>query len=674
MSNVRDMLRSAAIFVLLLLGGATPALADEKSEMLVHAFVTWVDSSPDWSASVGVVRSSGRDTFAEGLVFARSNGDISTSIEMLRLRDLAEWGDGGFTATGMWLSRAAIVGPHFEYAIPAAKVESVTMPGTMGVTFDPRRLMSFFAQAYSAFADAEFSNLSIPEMTVSSEQVLSDTGASVSTRLAYAGVAVAGLRNGVIERVEAGPVTMHTRAPDGDFELVVESVSSDRTDLGGLAHVFDPAAYVDGQGDGVWTPILSNVAYSGISGAGPGGLTFEMNSLALEELVGRQLGEPSTGLWDQLLDPSVAGDTKADLALDLARTHAAWRLGGVRLSGLGIRMPARSASVSLEDLTASELSSERLDSLALTGLRVDLPELFLRLGSLELAGFSSPDLEALLGFAALESNVDPKMHAEAISKTLAAFPRFSHFGLADLIGGRSEAEAASLESLTLDLDDWNDIFAESTDLRVSGLTVPASLRGAETTRLMHALGYDDIVLGIALSDRWTPQTGTDEATWTITLRNGGELQLSYRLTGVTLEWMVDATAVAGASDDSEKALEAMLKDLRLQRASVSFTDHSLLERAFGYAAEVQELDVDGKSYREQMRAALPFLISAAMPPAITKLLAKPLQQFLSGRQTLIAEINPATPLNMTELFAETDDPLALPERLNMSVRTEAPAQ
>jgi hypothetical protein len=77
---------------------------------------------------------------------------------------------------------------------------------------------------------------------------------------------------------------------------------------------------------------------------------------------------------------------------------------------------------------------------------------------------------------------------------------------------------------------------------------------------------------------------------------------------------------------------------------------------------------------KQMRAAFPFLMSAALPPALSKLLSKPMQGFLAGGQMLVAEIMPAEPLNISEFFAATDDPLALPEVLNLKLRSEAPAQ
>ena len=66
-------------------------------------------------------------------------------------------------------------------------------------------------------------------------------------------------------------------------------------------------------------------------------------------------------------------------------------------------------------------------------------------------------------------------HEAAIRATFAALPRIAHFGLHDLVAGKSQAEAVAMDLFTLDFADWNDIFAEATDIRVAGLAVPVEL-------------------------------------------------------------------------------------------------------------------------------------------------------------------------------------------------------
>jgi hypothetical protein len=78
---------------------------------------------------------------------------------------------------------------------------------------------------------------------------------------------------------------------------------------------------------------------------------------------------------------------------------------------------------------------------------------------------------------------------------------------------------------------------------------------------------------------------------------------------------------------------------------------------------------DGQTYREQMRAALPFIISAAIPVELARRLAPPLQGFMAGGQTLSADIAPPVPLALLDVFAAAADPLTLPDRLHLTLRS-----
>lgn len=666
------MLARAAIAVSMIFGAAAPVIADERSEALVEDFIAWVDSAPDWSASADFIRSSGADTFAEGVVFARAEPNVSISIETLRLRGLIEAEAGGFRAEEIDVGGADIVSDDLRYTIPSTSVANVYVPTVTGFNLDPRRLMTMTAQAYSTLSKAEFSNLQIPEMTSATERSVTQDGDTVAASSVYRNLEMGALKDGAVQDMSAGPFTVHVEGPEGTFDFTVNSATSDRFDIGALAHVFDPAAYRNGRGDRIWRPILSSLTYSDITGTGPEDVVFRLDSVIVEGIDGRQLDKPFTAVWDRMLDLTVPDEEKQGLFLDFAESYQAWRLGTMKLEGLAFEAPRDDVGMTLDSLTMAGVSSDGIDNLDLDDFDVTTPDGILSLGSLKVAGFVSPDLAALLDLAALDGDIDAKTHADLIEKSFAGLPRIDHFGIHDVTVGESRAEAFSLESLTFDFSAWNDLFAESTDMRMTGLDIPPALLGPESAGFLDVLGYDDLVIGLSLSDRWTPETGKDEATWKLSLGGAADFKLFYELSGVTMDWIVRATAAAAESEDSEDALKAMLDELRLERASFSVTDRSLLERAFALAADLQDLDVDGSTYREQMRAALPFLISAAMPPAITRLLAKPLQQFLAGRQTLIAEIEPPAPLNVTEFLEETDDPLELPDRLNMTLRTEEP--
>jgi hypothetical protein len=497
-------------------------------------------------------------------------------------------------------------------------------------------------------------------------------------RIAYRNIAMAGLAGGVLDSMTMGPMEVTGQDATGPaVSFAVESVRSERLDLGAFARILDPSQYRDGKGDGIWRPLLSSAAYSGLSIRGEDDVAIRLDEFAVENLDGRQLEKPATAVWDRLLDPGVAQELKDELAVDALGLFRAWRVGTIRLGGMSVNAPAESTSFSLDGMTISGLSNEGIDSILLKAMRGESPGGFGSLESMELAGLIFPDLDALLQFAALETDVDPARHAEVVGNTFAALPRLAHFGISGLAAGLDSANAVKVGAFTLDFADWNDIFAGATDIRLEGVEVPRSLLqlDAQATEVLDTLGLDRMVVGMSLSDRWSPQAGTDQATWTFSLQDAAEVALSYTLTGLTLDWMNAAIAAAGDSEDSEAALIAMYSDLGLERATLTVTDASLLDRAFALAAAKQNLSVDGAAYREQMRGALPFLLSAALPGELSKLFSKPLQEFLAGGQTLVAEIAPAEPIPLPNLVAAASgDPMKLPTVLGLKLRTEAPAQ
>lgn len=670
----------------LVLAAATPAAADPTSEALIRDFVAWVDSSSQWSASVGAVRSDGSDTIAEGLVFSLQEPRVSISIERLRLADLAARPEGGFTASEIEMTAgnalidiAQPTGPStLEYSIPSAAVWNISMPSLAGVEIDPARLMSSISRFYTLAAEGSFDEISVPEMSSTQRQTPPGATEPMEVKVVYRNNSATDMANGVLNRQEMGPITVSGgTAASPQFELTIEKAEADRVDVGAFARIFDASAYRDGRGDNIWRPVVSRMVYSKMTGRGEGGATFGLDEIAVENVDGRQPEKPFTEMWDRLMDPSVPQDAKTDLALDAATSmFAAWRVGTIRVDGISVEAPKENASFSLDSISMTGWSNAGLDSFLLKNLKGSGPDGFLSLGSLELAGFVAPDLKALVKFAALEKNSDPTLHAAAIRETFAALPRLAHFGLSDISAGKSEADSGSLASFTMDFTDWNEIYAGATDIRLDTLSIPRRLLDLDpqTTEIFDTLGYDTLTLGMSLSDRWDPDTGTDDATWTFALKDAADLEISYSLTGLTIDWLMRATAAAGASEDQNAAIMAIVSELGVASARLSVTDRSLLDRGFGVAAQKQGLTIDGAAYREQMRAALPFIISAAVPTEVAKLVTAPLQAFLGGGQTLLAVMAPPAPITIPDLMAGAADPTALPSLLSLTLTTEPAPQ
>jgi hypothetical protein len=672
------MRASALGFALLLVAAlSTPGLADEQSEALLQSFVHSIDALRDWSASAATIRSEGADTVAANVTFARENPHVSVKLGELRLTDLAGGADGGFTAAAITLAEGQIATEGLDYTVPAATLKDVSAPSVTGVVVDPHHLMTFIAQVYAAAARMEFSSLSIPEMQSVQTQPGMGGDPPITVRVDYRNLASSGLKGGVLASSEIGPISFQTTGPDGEAKFELRSAVAERLDLGALAHVLDPAQYRNRRGDQVWRPLLSKLTYSGLSGAGPKGAGARLDEIAVETVDTRQPERAFTAVWDRILDPSIANSAKSDLALEAVQDmYAAWRVGTLRINGLSAESPDDGASLALASLSVTGLSNQGIDSFILKKLRGKGPGGFAALDSFEFAGLIFPDLQALMRFAALQNEASPEEHANIIRATFSALPRLAHIGLSELAAGVTETAAVTLAGFTLDFRDWNEFYAQGTDLRLDDLEIPHVLMALspEAARMMDELGYDRLTIGAAFTDHWAPGPGTDDATLTVTAKDAADLQLSYSLTGLTTDWILRSISAAGKTGGSEAAAMAVMGDIGLKKATLKVTDRSLLDRGFGFAAKKQGLSVSGAAYREQMRGALPFLLSAAVPAEISKLLSAPLQAFLAGGQSFVAEIAPAAPVPLPEIAAAAQsDPKLLKDRLNVTVRSEPAA-
>jgi hypothetical protein len=669
-----------AVLVALSVAGAAPAAADVRSEAQLGAFIEMLDAAAEWTATSERIRSEGADTIADGVSISRRDPEVMIEIESLRLRDLSEHPEGGgFRASRIEATGIALTSESVAYEIPTATVTDVSMPSFAAVEFDPQQLMTAISQYYSIAARGEVDELVVPELIVLARQVAPGATEPVTSRLVYRNYRMTGFSGGAVEAQEVGPVEGTVSSPgEEEVEIVVDKITVGRTDIGAIARIIDERQYQNGRGDEVWRPVIASVGYSGFSVTAPEGVTFGLTEMAVENIEGRQPAVPFTGDLDRLLDPELSDEAKAEFALEMvSNMYSAWRVGSIRLAGMSVDAPPASTTFSLGNMTLSGLSSDGIESFAIEAFEGTGSGGFAALGSFQLTGLRFPALNDLLKFAALESDAAPAEHAKTVRAAFGALPRLSHLGIHEVSAGQSEAAAVRLDSLTLDFTDWNEIWAGSTDIRLEGLEVPRSLveLNPQASQVMDQLGYDRIVLGMSIEDRWSAGTGTDDAIWRVSMQDAGEIALSYSLVGLTADWIINGTADAVRAADPNAAFMEMLADLAVKSATLKITDRSLLDRGFTVAAKMQGLSVEGPAYREQMRGALPFLLSAAVPAELSKLLSAPLQQFLAGGQTLVAEIAPPQPMPVPELIkAAEGDPLSLPTRLGVTVRSEAPAQ
>jgi hypothetical protein len=682
------MLTRAILLTSALVAVAAPAHADQRSEAMLSGFVTWIDSSPLWAARSGAVRSEGADTILADLVIELEDlPGFSTNIAELRLTGLAAQKGGGFTADSIALTGASATWQmhptrdmstpygHMEFAIPAATMSGVSMPSFAGVAIDMTRVIGSMVDVYALAAQGEFAAFDIPEMSFVVSQTTPGTVGSVESSATYRNFHIGRLADGVIASQTAGPITGTTIQPGApEVSYAIERLESGALDLGAMVRIFDDSQYENGRGDGVWMPVVTDFAYTGITASGEG-FKFNLDSISLDAIEGRQLDEAMMDEIDAIIAEGMTGaaapvDEQRMMQLVLG-FYSAWRVGTFSMDGLDVDASAEGAAFSLGNMTLAGLSADGLDEFSLGSMALSSPEAVASLGRFVVSDVQFPNIRPLLfGEEIAPAGSDPRdAHAYSI---LAAIPRIGHIGLHDAAGGTGPDALVSLDAFTLDFSEWNEVFAGATDLVLEGLSVSRDIPGldAQALQMMDTLGYDELVFGASLTDRWSVDEGRDEAVWTFSLENGADIEVSYELTGVTAEWMIDAVAA-----ETEAVQMKLLSRLGLAGAALRLTDRSLLERGFNAAVMLQGLSVDGPTYREQIRGAIPFMLSTALPETLARMIGEPLQTYVGGGQTLVAEINPAEPISLLTLMNEQGaDPAETAAMLGLTLRTEpAPA-
>ena len=442
----------------------TPVAADEASERMLRDFIAGIDASADWRASA-TFRSERADTIAEKLIIARTNPDVSLNIGRLRVTDLEEGDEGGFTASAIEVENATMTAPTISYAIPLTSVADVSMPSVEAFDFDPRRMMSSIGRFYSIMAEMEFSDFEIPEMRSTQRVEAPDPKMSSTIAGVYRNLVVASLSEGTMSASTAGPMTFSATGSENSFLFEIAKVASSEVDIAAAAHISNPDAYVSGKGDGVWHPIMSSFEYSGITGSGPEGAIFGIDRISVSNFDGRQPEKPFFDVMDKMMDPSIPPEEKANVdPTEILALYAAWRLGGMSIDGLSLEVPSGQTSFEFASMAMGGFSNEGIESFAISKMRGGSADGSGAINSLELRGLQFPDLTAMIG--AGEIGDEPKS-PEQLRTILGASPRLSHFSVRGVSGAQGAEAPFTLGSFTLDFGGWGDLLPASTKIALT---------------------------------------------------------------------------------------------------------------------------------------------------------------------------------------------------------------
>ena len=653
-------MRLAAAAIVASILAAVPAHADERGEAGFRAFLETVESWEGWTASSGAIASEGADTIVSGFTAERSEPPLKVDIERLRLRDLSPRRDAGFSASEAELTGIEMVSDEFAMRVPRLAAKELALPDFSDLVFSPRAFFGFRADLYRELLDASLAELTVPQMTL---EFTTPTGHGSS--IAYSNVVLGPLGDGILESGTAGPIRIASldRA-DGGIDIARAEMAT--ASLSSFAEFF--AENAAGSATSPWRPALGSVRYSGIVATGPDAARIAIDEFALEEIQTRTPAEPLAARLDALL-AGLGGDEAIETVLE---TLDALRVGGIRINGVSQKGSSDDpADIALGAIALTDLSGLGFGTFDLRDFRGTVSGGHAALASMRINGVVFPDFSEGPDVNAFWAEAPVAEREAAIKRLFASFGRFEHFEATGLAMGESEADSIRVGSVAADMTSHVGSIPMTTSVSIDGFAIPSSLLRSQKggAELLALLGEDRVEIDLTLQDTWNPSAGTDTVALQLSLNNAAAMQLAYSYSGITEAWLYAAIArAANAEGEDFDTVLRILQGLTLDSASVRIDDKSLLDRGFAYAAKRQGLTIDGATYRKQMQGALPFLISAALPAELSKLLIEPLQAFLGGGQTLVLRAEPAASLPLSSIAGTAEkNPMDLVPLLNVQV-------
>ena len=659
---------TAALFLLAALPGT--ARAQNPGEDLLRQFLVNIDAGPRWSATASSIHSEGERTVAEGLEFRAEEGERVIQLDRVSFDNLREAADGGFAADAARADAVTIIAETSETSVPTVEAERLSIPDLTGLRFDPDQPFLFLSKLYSAMAEAEIGRLSVP--VLEQQQTIDAAGGIEAEATAnYADLEIDSWSNGVIQRFRVGPLLFQNRTADGPTRVEIASAEARRLDIGTLGHVLDPAKYRNGRGDRVWRSAMDSVLYSGIRITDEDESTVTIAGFGMTDLDLRQPERPFTPLIEQAMaQPDMGDEEEEALARELVPALLqSFRLGDFWLEGFDLKAAPEDASGGLGRFSMTGISAEGIDRIALDGFQVTGPDAVVSLGAFELAGLVFPDIDAVMKAAELGEAEDDDTEAQRELAQLAPslVPKIARMLVEQVSVTAEGIGPITLESYLGEADRYVGAVPTSARASLDGLVIPGSVLNAdpEAAGFFRGLEIDSLALDFEAESEYSEEDGRVRSKVTLAGRDLMSVRMEADLLGLTQSWITRYSAVASAN---EAAAFLLLAELKLGSLVIEVEDESMVDRGFTFAAAQQNRDP--AAFREEIKAALPFLLGFLTDPIFRADVGGALQVFLDGNRSLTLRVQPESPVPLSELMvAAQTAPQTLSTLLGTKVET-----
>jgi hypothetical protein len=636
------------VLVALSLLGATSALAQD-SYRLGLALVAWVhsiDATPDWRARMQglALGEDGHSATIGKLTISAEAGGMDVEVSDITLDGYQARAEGGFTATALGIGGIMIKNAETDIVLSEADLKKVVVPSLAGFSFQRRAPFTSMLPVLSVLAQSSSTDGTIGEIA------LIERFQNVESRISYRDVTYSGVAGGKIESVRAAPLKVESPSPNPLVDMTVSRAESRGIDLDAFLEVYDPARYSAG-GERQWRTAIERTSYGDITLNAPG-MAMRIAGTEIENFSVRQPPEAFAPLADaSLTDAAVS----PDLMTAFRTRYLADLLGAYSVGKFIFNDVTFTASgideLSLKRFLLSDASSDRIGEIALEGFVGAVPgQGGIAFQRLALGNIVPPPTDRLLA-AIDQSSRGMDVDASALA------PQIGFLEAAGVNFQALDFDGATLAKLRVDTSDYVGQVPAKSAVRIEGLDIPvAQVLPSRAGGIITSLGYKRIDADLAFDLTWNEADQSFKLDdFDLDIADLGRTTADLVLSGVTRE-MLEAADPA-----------ALLGGLKLDGATLTFEDKSLVDRSLSMRADLLKVPVD--RLKQQLAGALPLMLAFVGNPETVGKIVPVLQTFIKTPGTLTVEAKPASPVAIAEIAgAARTRPQSLPGLLSITLR------
>ncbi|HSM42109.1 MAG TPA: hypothetical protein VK862_15250 [Afifellaceae bacterium] len=681
-----------------------PALADAAGEDLVRSALNDISAAAGWTASADIVRSEGDRVIVEGLAIANTDVDFRLTIGNMGLAGLSER-DGGYfadrvSATGMTVDFdfSAIVAAASQGAPDARMVNTVTigdadasalfLPASIPSSSGMSGLLSGFISAYAYLAEVEIDTLTVPSLTVEQTITLAGQDEKQVTRTSYRDARITGWSDGIIGGYEVGAVAMATSGlPTGDYNMHAEGMSVDHLDIGQMVHVMDPGRYAGGRGDLVWKPVVKHADYRRL-GLDTADATVTMGNISMSGFDMRQPETPFLAGLDRLIAIGLSGkepDEQAILEMFAEFFPAffdAFRVAEIRVDDIEGRpvVSSEPTRIALREISLSGYSGAGIESFMMAGFSGAGEGVEFELETLRFDGIGFPKWDSLVALMEFAQQAEkspgkkPEVDAATARKMMDIYPTADLFLMENLSGNAPGKPPFKIDEIRVEVTSRALGFMVGGNGAVKGLVFPVEYFDEGTgPNPLAIMNYDRLAVDLDFVSSWDETSSDIDYLLNMQVEEAGDLSLGYRFSGFTetsIERIFEqAFAMSASGEDDFTKIVALFDGISFKAFTIAFTDRSIVERALAVAAAQQGSEAE--VYRDQLKNALPFFMSAMPPGDFRDQVIAAAQATLDGGKKTTLSLLPAGAVMIPEIIATgMQNPLALIDLLGARMTVE----